>query len=133
MICYEVLFPWLIFNQLNTENSSPNFFINITNDSWYGDTSEPEQHLFLSRWRAIEFGIPLVRSTNTGISTIVEPNGNYKQRLEYGLEGVLDQKIKIRKDYRSIFSRTGNYLFILVGLLVIIISFSLRKRKSLFK
>ena len=41
------------------------FLINITNDSWYGDSSEPHQHLFLSRWRSIEFGIPVVSAQLT--------------------------------------------------------------------
>lgn len=132
MICYEVLFPNLIFNQLRIEKDFPSFFVNITNDSWYGNTSEPEQHLFLSRWRAIEFGIPLIRSTNTGISTIIRPNGNYGRRLEYNVEGVLDEEIEIRKDYRSFFSKTGSYFFIFIGLFTVFVGYSLRKRKALF-
>jgi apolipoprotein N-acyltransferase len=132
MICYEVLFPKLIYNQIRDVKKVPHFFVNITNDSWYGNTSEPEQHLFLSRWRAIEFGIPLVRSTNTGISTIINPKGDYKSRIEYNVEGVLDQDIYINKNSGTLFSITGNYLFNLISLLIIILRFLFRTRKALF-
>tara|TARA_B100000925_G_scaffold87749_1_gene63215 strand:- start:6878 stop:8434 length:1557 start_codon:yes stop_codon:yes gene_type:complete len=132
MICYEVLFPSLIFNQLKNFNVRPSFFINITNDSWYGDTSEPEQHLFLSRWRSIEFGVPLIRSTNTGISTIILPNGNYKKRIEYGVEGTLDQEITLKPGFKTIYSLFGRNLFNLSGAVIILFGHFFRKRKPLF-
>ena len=74
-ICYEALSSSLIRKHLNSVKSHPSFLVNLTNDSWYGNTSEPEQHLFLSKWRAVEFQMPLIRSANTGISSIISKQG----------------------------------------------------------
>ena len=74
-ICYEALAPTLLRKHINSLSSVPNFLINLTNDSWYGNTSEPEQHLFLSRWRSVEFGLPMIRSANTGISSFISSRG----------------------------------------------------------
>jgi apolipoprotein N-acyltransferase len=51
------------------------FLINLTNDSWFGPSFEPEQHLYMTLARAIEVRRPLLRSTNTGISTVIEATG----------------------------------------------------------
>jgi apolipoprotein N-acyltransferase len=72
--------------------------INLTNDSWYGNTVEPEQHLFLARWRSIEFNLPILRSTNTGISTYINQNGKEIKRLEYGTTGNLDLSLDLQKN-----------------------------------
>jgi apolipoprotein N-acyltransferase len=50
-------------------------FVNITKDSWFGDTFEPWQHMQLSALRSIEHHIPMVRSTNTGLSGLIGPTG----------------------------------------------------------
>ena len=121
LICYEVLFPQLIYGQLKEKRNKPDFMVNITNDSWYGNTSEPEQHLFLSRWRPIEFGVPLVRSTNTGITTVIYPDGSMSDRLNWGdkrnldVRLVLTQKISIPLFFLSmeIFLSTFWFLFYL--------------------
>ena len=89
-ICYEILFPRFMNEYMNSAQGSPHFIINLTNDSWYGDTSEPLQHLFLSHWRALELGRPIIRSTNTGITSILYPDGSESPRMEVGEEGTLD-------------------------------------------
>ena len=55
--------------------ASPHVLINLTNDAWFGDTQEPMIHLVLSKFRAIEHRRYLVRSTNSGISAVVDPLG----------------------------------------------------------
>ena len=50
-------------------------FVNLTIDSWYGDTAEPWEHLALAQFRAVEHRIPLVRSVSTGVSAVVDANG----------------------------------------------------------
>lgn len=94
-ICYEVLRPEYFRNYLNSLAVRPQLMINLTNDSWYGNTVEPEQHLFLAKWRSIEFDLPILRSTNTGISTFIERNGTESQRLEYDVQGNLDLSLKL--------------------------------------
>ena len=93
-ICYEILFPSFTNRYLNEvahrKQERPHFIVNLTNDSWYGDTTEPYQHLFLSRWRAIELALPVIRSTNTGITSILYPDGSESPRLDIGARGNLD-------------------------------------------
>ena len=72
LICYEVLFSEEVRNRLSNNTK---LIINITNDAWFGDTSGPHQHLALAKIRAVEFGIPLVRVANTGISAFISPYG----------------------------------------------------------
>lgn len=72
LICYEGIFPGLVrdFAALGAD-----FLVNISNDAWYGDTAAPDQHLWMSAMRAVENRLPLVRSTNTGISAFVTDEG----------------------------------------------------------
>ncbi len=93
LICYEVLFPRYVseyINDVEKRGEKVDFIVNVTNDSWYGPYSEQEQHLFLAKWRAIEFGIPLVRATNTGISVIVRPDGSEIKRSGNFTQEILD-------------------------------------------
>lgn len=71
-ICYEGLFAWLT---RDLANQGTEIIVNVTNDSWYGTWQEPYQHLYMTLARAIEVRRPLVRSTNTGISTVILANG----------------------------------------------------------
>ena len=70
LICYEIIFP----NFLN-KNQRPDLIINITNDGWFGNTIGPYQHFEQARIRAIEEGITIIRSANTGISGGINPIG----------------------------------------------------------
>ncbi len=72
LICYESIFPSIARQRVE---QGANIFINISNDGWFGDSSAPEQHLQLAMLRSIEQGRFLVRSTNTGISAIVDDFG----------------------------------------------------------
>ena len=96
-ICYEILRPEFFRSYLNDLKERPHFMINLTNDSWYGNTVEPEQHLFLAKWRAIEFDIPILRSTNTGISTYITRDGLEHSRLNYDVTGNLDISLRLPK------------------------------------
>jgi apolipoprotein N-acyltransferase len=71
-ICYESLYPW--FSRALASQGAE-FFVNITNDSWFGTRFEPYQHLYMTFARAIEFRRPLIRATNTGITTAILANG----------------------------------------------------------
>ena len=72
LICYEAIFPELARERaLN----GANILVNISNDAWFGRTAAPVQHLYLTAMRAIETGRYVVRSTNTGISAIIDPRG----------------------------------------------------------
>jgi apolipoprotein N-acyltransferase len=55
--------------------AKPHVMINLTNDAWFGDTQEPWIHLLLSKYRAIEHRRYLIRSTNSGVSAVIDPLG----------------------------------------------------------
>jgi len=82
LICYESIFPQIARKsaQLGAE-----LLVNITNDSWYGPTSAPWQHLAQSRLRAIETGRFLVRAANTGPSALIDPAGRIVEQLPLGV------------------------------------------------
>lgn len=73
LICYEDILPG--FTNRVVEHADPELIVNMTNDAWFGDTTEPWQHLALAKFRAIEHRRFLVRSTNSGVSAIIDPNG----------------------------------------------------------
>jgi apolipoprotein N-acyltransferase len=72
-ICYEGLYPWF---SAGLAREGAEIFVNTTNDSWYDLKFEPNQHLFMTLARAIEFRRPLIRATNTGISTAILASGD---------------------------------------------------------
>src|SRR5262249_46057571 len=73
MICYEDILPDFV-NKLVAEGD-PDLLVNLTNDAWFGNSTEPWIHLALAKMRAIEHRRYLVRATNSGISAIVDPVG----------------------------------------------------------
>ena len=72
-ICYEDIDPGFVRSIVNS--GPTDLLVNITNDAWFGDTTEPWIHLALAKLRAIEQRRFLVRSTNSGISAFVDPVG----------------------------------------------------------
>lgn len=87
LICYEGIFPSLDtrFYRNNRDKLRPQWIVNISNDAWFGPTTGPRQHLNLASFRAIEEGLPMVRSTPTGISVLVDPLGRVVKGSEIGL------------------------------------------------
>ncbi len=75
LICYEIILPdYARGFDKRTENSAQ-FIINITNDAWFGDSYESLQHMTLGIMRAIELRMPILRSTNSGISSYTSTTG----------------------------------------------------------
>ena len=72
-ICYEDIIPAFV-NEI-VAHGHPDLLVNMTNDAWFGDSTEPWIHLALSKFRAIEHRRYLVRSTNSGVSGVIDPVG----------------------------------------------------------
>ena len=72
MICYEDIFPSFARRLIKRD---PNILVNITNDAWFGRTSEPYEHLALAVYRSVESRLDLVRAVNTGVSAFVDATG----------------------------------------------------------
>jgi apolipoprotein N-acyltransferase len=86
LICYEIIFP----GRVASLSQRPGWFVNVTNDSWFGDSTGPYQHLHQARIRAVEEGLPVMRSANTGISAVIDPYGRILAQLGLGQTGVID-------------------------------------------
>ena len=83
LICYEALFP-------HFEAEAPAaWIVNVTNDGWFGNTPGPRQHLRHASLRAVERGLPLVRSANTGISAIFDSAGRAVDMVPLNLPGTI--------------------------------------------
>jgi apolipoprotein N-acyltransferase len=80
LVCYEIIFPGAV---TSNERLPPQWIVNVTNDSWYGDSPGPRQHFAQARFRAVEEGLPVVRVAGTGISGVISPLGRvvYKSEL----------------------------------------------------
>ena len=129
-VCYEGLFPDFS-RQLADQGSQ--IFINLTNDSWFGTWAEPLQHLYMTFGRAIEFRRPLVRITNTGISTAITASGKIQEFTASNTEAI--QLVQIpyhEKPTKTLFARYGqNIPYVLFLMLVgLLFSFSQTKPKN---
>ncbi len=129
-ICYEVLESGYMRELLNQFGEN-RLIINHTNDSWYGDTAEPYQHLFLSKWRALEFNMPIIRSTNTGVTSVVFADGSESKQLGIGEEGTLDVKVPLGNGKATIYQTYGLWPFIMMFVFLLGITWWIEKKKSL--
>ncbi|SFL24073.1 apolipoprotein N-acyltransferase [Desulfomicrobium norvegicum] len=75
LICYEAIFPELAQKQVER---GANVLVNISNDAWFGHSSAPWQHLHLSVLRAVEQNRAIIRSTNSGVSAFIGPDGSLR-------------------------------------------------------
>jgi apolipoprotein N-acyltransferase len=80
LICYEDIIPTFVNDLVRA--TDPELLVNITNDAWFGVTAEPFQHLALAQMRAIEHRRYLIRSTNSGVSAIIDPVGRIVRKTE---------------------------------------------------
>jgi len=72
LICYEDILPGFA---RRVAALHPNLFVNMTNDAWFGRTSEPYQHLALAVFRSVEHRLEMIRAVNTGVSAHVDAAG----------------------------------------------------------
>ncbi len=118
LICYEILFTSEIVSRLS-ENT--NLLINITNDAWFGKTIGPYQHLALAKIKAVEFGLPLARVANTGISAYVSPYGEIIGRIPLDNKGAKTFYF-IPALNNTLYKIYGEYIFIVLILILLVIN-----------
>jgi apolipoprotein N-acyltransferase len=95
-ICYEGILPQFVRDFWHRAGPAE-VLLNITNDSWFGNTHEPRIHLALASFRSIETRRAMIRSTNTGISALVDPAGRIYQRTDQWTEAVLTGEVPVIK------------------------------------
>jgi len=93
-ICYEDLFGEEIAQTLRQQPSPANMMANVTNLAWFGDTIALDQHLQISRMRALEMRRPMLRATNTGMTAVVNPDGTVLERLPTFTVGALTANVQ---------------------------------------
>ncbi len=108
LICYEIIFPGAVEGARR-----PGWFVNVTDDSWFGPWTGPNQHLLIARVRAIEEGIPVVRDANTGISAVIDPLGRVRASLGLGKYGFVDSGLP-QAVPNTPFARLGDTGFVLL-------------------
>lgn len=122
-ICYEDAFGEQVIRQVKDAA----YLVNVTNDAWFGQTSEPYQHMQMAQMRALETGRYLVRATNTGASGFVGPDGVLRKMAPLFTTTTLTDSI-VPMSGVTPYARLGDTgAFLLIGLLVLIVTFVERR------
>ena len=93
-ICYEDIFGNELASRIRNSESPVNLFINMTNLAWFGQSQAPSQQLRLSQMRSIETGLPSIRSTNTGITAVIGPDGRVLEALPQWTQASLSASVQ---------------------------------------
>lgn len=125
-ICFEIAFPRQIAANIDDDTD---FIVTVSNDAWFGHSHGPHQHLEIAQARAKEFGIPVLRATNTGITAFIDHTGQIISRLPQFEAAVLTEKVTTTNGY------TPYYLFgdlpaFLVSILLFLISLRIQSTKQ---
>jgi len=103
-ICYEIVFS----GQVVDRDNRPDYLFNPSNDGWFGMWGPP-QHLAQARMRALEEGLPVLRSTTTGISAVIDADGIVRQHIATGEAGAVEGMVPQAKP-ATLFAQLGNAL-----------------------
>ena len=124
LICYEIIYSGNLFIKQNFD-----LMINISEDGWFGKSIGPKQHFAHSIFRAIENGKYIIRSSNNGMTAIINPIGIIEKKIDYGKDGYIDFN-ELRKIKPTLFSKYGNKIFGFIILLYIFLIFSFNRFKN---
>jgi len=105
MICFEVIFPAHARQQAL---AGADFFVNLTNDAWFGRSSAPHQHLAMSVFRSIEQRKPMIRAANTGISACIDRIGEIHKRSDLFTREVILCTIDAACSPPTLYARWGD-------------------------
>lgn len=109
LICYEAIFPGAV----TAPEGRPGWFVNVTDDSWFGPWAGPAQHLLTARMRTIEEGVPMARAANTGISAMIDARGRITGKLGLNQVGVIDMPLPVALAATP-YSRFGDWGFVVL-------------------
>ncbi|MBL4602426.1 MAG: apolipoprotein N-acyltransferase [Emcibacteraceae bacterium] len=126
LICYEIIFPGQVVDIKNR----PDWLLNITNDAWYGNSSGPRQHLLQTRVRAIEEGLPVIRSAGTGMSAVIDPYGRILDKLPLNRKGVIFSELPNKISTMTYYSLYKEWIFACINVILIIVNIVLMGRFS---
>jgi len=132
-ICYEITYPNIVHQLIakaDNQSDKAKLLVTVSNDAWFGDSFGPYQHMEIARMRALESGIPLVRSTNDGLTAVVDSRGNLVKKLDRYTQGTLRYEVPLTS-YNTLYRRfglIGIYLLLGISLLVFVSQWLLRNK-----
>jgi apolipoprotein N-acyltransferase len=125
LICYEDILPGFVNGMV--KHADPDLLVNMTNDAWFGDSTEPWIHLALAKMRAVEHRRYLVRSTNSGVSALVDPvgrvplhGGTFKEEALVGVAKFMRQT--------TVYEVIGDWPWRLAALAIAVMAFARREQ-----
>ena len=113
-LCYEIIFSGEVVDRRNR----PDFIFNPSNDAWFGAWGPP-QHLAQTRLRAAEEGLPVIRSTPTGISALIDAQGALMGTIPLGQAGVIDGVLPPPAASPTLFAQAGNTIPVVLSFLLL--------------
>ena len=116
IICFESTYPDL-YRQSVSDGAE--LIIEVTNDSWLGDSPAMRQHLAHGVFRSIENGRYLVRSANSGVSAVIDSRGRVLKTLDPNVQGVICDTVYFSNE-STLYTKTGDIIFPILALAVII-------------
>lgn len=132
-VCYEDLFGEELAERFVDETRAPTIFANLSNIAWFGNTIAIDQHLNISRMRALEFQRPFIRATNTGATAVIDHRGQVSHSLERHTRGVLRAQVEGRlgsTPYAKWMSRWGLWPFWLLAGAGVLLALAWRRRSG---
>ena len=124
LICYEIIYSGYLTNNQNFD-----YIINISEDGWFGKSIGPKQHFSHSIFRAIETGKYVLRSSNNGISAIINPLGEIEKQIDFGQSGYIDFENR-RNFSQTLFSKYRNKIFIILIFVYIFLTISFNRIRN---
>lgn len=115
-ICYEDVFGEEIIHHARDSN----ILLNVSNLAWFGNTWALRQHLQIARARSLETGRPMLRSTNTGMTAAIDPNGRVRAVLNSNTPGVLDVEVQGMQGYTP-YMKWGNLPVLILSLMLLVV------------
>ena len=124
-ICYEDAFG----SEMRAQFPESNVLINVSNDAWFGDSTAPHQHQEIAAMRSLEFGRPMLRVTNTGITSLIDYRGHVVQRGSQFEAAALDVAVTPRQGSTP-FVTLGDWLAVLLAAAMLLAGWLLGRRAN---
>jgi apolipoprotein N-acyltransferase len=123
-ICYEIIFSGQVVDRAHR----PRFLYNPSNDAWFGAWGPP-QHLAQARLRAAEDGLPVIRSTPTGISALIDARGRLLRSIPARTAGIIDADVPPAAASPTPFAKLGNVIPLALGFILLFSAIALTRRR----
>jgi apolipoprotein N-acyltransferase len=123
LICYEDILPE--FTNDAVRHARPELLVNMTNDAWFGDSTEPWEHLALAQLRAVEHRRYLVRGTNSGVSAVIDPVGRVVAKSGTFRQEAISATIHWMRS-RTVYETLGDWPWLLASIALAVGAFRRR-------